>query len=191
MTRRGEWVWDCRGEGLSQPDFWLFTGPCSIQEGLTSGAGLIFHQKMCPIIQREWYLSEYINIPWWMYSRVQHTLFCHLCHCELIPRSLSDSISKIILCPLTILTFKSFHLHDFPSYLCSSLSLSVCVFYLFISFSSQLLSLLRFARAAVTRASFLSFPGFPLHIYLAFFLHLSPQFLTVTSLLSQSFSVLY
>lgn len=130
-----------------------------------------------------------INIPWWMYSRVQHTLFCHLCHCELIPRSLSDSVSKIILCPLTIFTFISFHLHDFPSYLCSSLSLSV--FYLFIAFSSQLLSLLRFARAAVTRASFLSFPGFPLHIYLAFFLHLSPQFLSVASLLSQSFSVLY
>lgn len=83
-----------------------------------------------------------------MYSRVQHTLFCHLCRCEPIPRSLSDSISKIILCPLTLFTFKSFHLHDFSLYLCSSLSLSV--FYLFIAFSSQLLSLLRFARAAVT-----------------------------------------
>ncbi len=81
-----------------------------------------------------------INIPLWIYSRAQHTLFCHLCHCELITGflSLSDSISKTVEQRSTVFIFKSFHLHDFPSYLRSSISLSVYVFYQFISFSSQL-----------------------------------------------------
>lgn len=33
-----------------------------------------------------------INIPLWIYSRAQHTLFCHLCHCELITGFLSLSL---------------------------------------------------------------------------------------------------
>lgn len=161
-------IWDCRGEETFSTWF------------LTVYRTLAYSGRPKKSNLRSWFdissqaVSNYpegvifewvcINIPLWIYSRAQHTLFCHLCHCELITGSLSLSLIQSLkplskgppyssLNPSTSMIFPRISVPLF-------LSLCICLLSIHL-FQFTALSLLWFARATVTRASFPLLSWFP------------------------------